>query len=57
MTAVRYATHAGVAAALMATTPLFMMAVSRLVYGVAIGWRGIAGTVLAVAGAAVLLLA
>lgn len=57
MTAVRYAAQAGVAAALMATTPLFMMLVSRVVYGVRIGWRGVVGTVLAVVGAAVLLAA
>jgi drug/metabolite transporter (DMT)-like permease len=56
MIATRYAANVGVAAALMATTPIFMMPVSAVVYGARIGLAGIAGTVLAVAGAMVLLL-
>ena len=57
MVAVRYAASVGVAAALIATTPIFMMPVAAAVYGARIGWLGLTGTVLAVAGAAVLLLA
>jgi drug/metabolite transporter (DMT)-like permease len=56
MIATRYAANIGVAAALMATTPIFMMPVSAVVYGARIGLAGIGGTVLAVAGAIVLLL-
>ncbi|HEX6812716.1 MAG TPA: DMT family transporter [Planctomycetota bacterium] len=56
MVATRYAANVGVAAALMATTPIFMMPVSALVYGARIGRVGVAGTVLAVAGAAVVLI-
>ena len=56
MVATRYAANVGVAAALMATTPIFMMPVSAVVYGARIGRAGVAGTVLAVAGAIVLLL-
>jgi drug/metabolite transporter (DMT)-like permease len=56
MVATRYAANIGVAAALMATTPIFMMPVSAMVYGARIGLAGLAGTMLAVAGAIVLLL-
>lgn len=55
MAAMRHAGDTGSAAALMATTPLFLMLVARVVHGVRIGWLGAAGTALAVAGAAVLL--
>jgi len=57
MEATHHAPTVGVAAALMATTPIFMMPVSKVVYGARIGLAGVAGTALAVAGAAVLLLA
>lgn len=56
MVATHHAANVGVAAALMATTPIFMMPVAAVVYGARIGRAGIAGTVLAVAGAIVLLL-
>jgi drug/metabolite transporter (DMT)-like permease len=56
MVAVRHAAQTGVAAALMATTPIFMMPVARIAYGARIGWLGMAGTVLVVAGAAQLVL-
>jgi drug/metabolite transporter (DMT)-like permease len=56
MVATHHAANVGVAAALMATTPIFMMPVSAVVYGARIGLAGIAGTVLAVTGAIVLLL-
>lgn len=46
----------GIAAALMATTPVFMMPVAKLAYGARIGVFGVLGTLLAVGGAAVLLL-
>lgn len=55
MLALRTASNLGVAAALMATTPLFMMPVARLAYGARVGLLGLLGTVLAVGGAAVLL--
>jgi drug/metabolite transporter (DMT)-like permease len=46
----------GTASALIATTPVFMMPVAKLAYGARIGARGLCGTLLAVAGVAVLLL-
>jgi drug/metabolite transporter (DMT)-like permease len=55
MTATHHA-ELGVAATLMASSPLFMMPVSRLAYGARIGWLGFVGTVVAVGGAALLLL-
>ena len=45
----------GVAASLMATTPILMLPVSKI-RGEAIGWAGGLGAVIAVAGAALLLL-
>jgi drug/metabolite transporter (DMT)-like permease len=48
--------HVDIASALIATTPVFMMPVAKLAYGARIGARGLCGTLLAVAGAAVLLL-
>jgi drug/metabolite transporter (DMT)-like permease len=57
MVARRHSEHAGMAAALMATTPIFMMPVAAWLYRARVGWLGIAGTVLAVAGAAVCWLA
>ncbi|MEO6594954.1 MAG: DMT family transporter [Planctomycetota bacterium] len=56
MTALRYAEHTGVAEALMATTPIFMIPVAVVVYGARVGWIGGFGTVLAVLGAAMLFL-
>lgn len=55
MVAIGQAAHTGIAAALMALMPIFMMPVARWLYGARIGWLGAAGTVLAVAGAAWLL--
>jgi drug/metabolite transporter (DMT)-like permease len=52
-----HAADAGVAAALMATTPIFMMPVAALVYGARVGWLGLVGTLLAVGGAALCFLA
>ena len=46
---------AGVAAALMSTTPIFMMPVAAVLYRAPIGRLGVAGTLLAVAGAIVCL--
>jgi drug/metabolite transporter (DMT)-like permease len=46
----------GVAATLMATTPVFMMPVARFAYGARIGFLGAVGTVLAVGGVALLML-
>lgn len=45
----------GVAAALTATTPVFMMPVAHFAYGARVGVLGVVGTLLAVAGVAVLL--
>lgn len=47
------ANDAGVAAALMATTPVFMMPLAVWLYRAPIGALGVAGTLLAVAGVAV----
>lgn len=47
----------GIASALMATTPIFMMPVAFLVYRAPIGWLGGCGTLLAVGGVAVCFLA
>lgn len=55
MVAIGRAEHTGVAAALMALMPIFMMPVARWLYGARIGALGIVGTVLAVAGAVWLL--
>ena len=54
MMATKHARDVGTASALMATTPLFMMPVAAVFYGARIGWRGLAGTLLAVLGAALL---
>ena len=54
MMATRHAREVGVASALMATTPLFLMPVAALCYGARIGWRGLFGTLLAVGGAGLL---
>ena len=48
-------TEAGVALTLMAMTPIFVIPVSRFVLGERPTWRAVAGTVLAVAGVALLL--
>ena len=53
MVARRHASDAGIAAALMATTPIFMMPVAALLYRARIGWLGALGTVLAVVGVGV----
>lgn len=47
----------GVASALMATTPIFMMPVAFLVYRAPVGWLGALGTLLAVGGVAICFLA
>ncbi|MGE3175474.1 MAG: EamA family transporter [Planctomycetota bacterium] len=57
MVAARYADSAGAAAALMATTPLFLLPVARFAYGARVGLLAVFGTLLAVAGSALLLLA
>lgn len=57
MLARRHAADAGVAAALMATTPVFMMPVAAVAYGARVGLLGVAGTLCAVAGAAICLAA
>lgn len=57
MVARRHAADAGVAAALMATTPVWMLPVSILAYGARVGAMAVVGTVTAVAGVAVCLLA
>ncbi|HLQ38607.1 MAG TPA: EamA family transporter [Planctomycetota bacterium] len=44
----------GVAATLMATTPVFLMPIARVVYGARIGVLGVVGTLLAVGGVALL---
>ena len=44
----------GVAAALTATTPIFMMPVARVAYGARLGAFGVVGTLLAVAGVVLL---
>jgi drug/metabolite transporter (DMT)-like permease len=54
MVALRHADD-GVAAALMATTPVFMLPVSVWFYGARIGVLGVVGTLLAVWGVACLL--
>jgi drug/metabolite transporter (DMT)-like permease len=53
----RHSEHAGMAAALMATTPIFMMPVAAWLYRARIGWLGVVGTLVAVGGAAVCWLA
>jgi drug/metabolite transporter (DMT)-like permease len=45
-----HAQNAGVASALMATTPIFMMPVAWRLYGARVGWLGTFGTLLAVGG-------
>ena len=57
MLALQHAADSGIAYSLMATTPIFMMPLARLLYGARIGWLGVIGTVLAVAGVAVSFLA
>lgn len=47
---------AGVAASLMATSPLLVLPATMVLEGEKVGWRGLAGTALAVAGVAVLVL-
>jgi drug/metabolite transporter (DMT)-like permease len=56
MAATHHAHDVGVAASLMATTPIFLMPISMWLYGARIGWLGGIGTLLAVAGAAFLFL-
>lgn len=51
MVAIGQATHTGVAAALMALMPVFMIPVAWRLYGARVGVLGILGTVLAVGGA------
>lgn len=57
MLARRYAGVPAVASAVIATTPIFMMPVARMVYGARIGTLGVLGTLLATGGVAVCLLA
>ena len=47
----------GVASTLMALTPVILLPVSYFVFKEKVGWRAIAGTVLAIAGVAILFLA
>ena len=47
---------AGIASALFVTTPLFLLPITRVAYGAKVGWQGLLGTVLTVAGAVVLVL-
>lgn len=51
MSAAHHARDLGVAASLMATTPIFMMPIAALLYRARIGWLGLFGTLLAVGGA------
>lgn len=53
MVAGAYARDAGIAAALMATTPVFMLPVTVWLYGARVSALGVAGTLLAGAGVAV----
>jgi drug/metabolite transporter (DMT)-like permease len=55
MVAARYSDRSGAAAALIATTPIWMMPVSFFVYRARIGWLGLLGTLITVAGAVLLL--
>jgi drug/metabolite transporter (DMT)-like permease len=48
------ATHAGVAASIMATTPIIIIPMVWVARGERVGWSGLVGTVLAVAGVALL---
>ena len=57
MIARQQAANAGVASALMATTPVFMMPVAFLLYGSRIGRLGVLGTLVATIGVAVCFLA
>lgn len=50
MIARRHAADSGVAAALMSTTPIFMMPVAAWTYGARIGWLGALGTFVTVGG-------
>jgi len=49
-------TDVGVAATLMATVPILMLPLARIVYGERLSWRGTAGAFLAVGGVAILFL-
>lgn len=55
MYATRHASHAGVAAALMSLTPLFLLPVSWIAYRARVTPMAVVGTLLATAGAIVLL--
>lgn len=57
MVAARHSANVGVAAALMATAPLFMVPLARYAYGSRIGLGGWTGTLMTVGGAAWLLVA
>jgi drug/metabolite transporter (DMT)-like permease len=50
------ATQVGIASALMALPPVFLLPISRLVFGERVGARAIAGTFVAIAGVAMLTL-
>lgn len=56
MLAAHEAHDLGVASSLMATTPIFLLPLSRWLYGARIGWLGLVGTLLAVGGAVLSLL-
>jgi|ERR1041385_1134912 drug/metabolite transporter (DMT)-like permease len=53
--AIQY-THVGIAATLMATTPVIMLPLVHIIHRERLGWRAFAGTATAVAGVAVLFL-
>jgi drug/metabolite transporter (DMT)-like permease len=46
----------GVASTLMALPPVFLLPISRVVFGETVGWQAVAGTLVAVAGVALLAL-
>jgi len=49
-------THIGVASTLMALPPVFLLPIARLVFKESIGWLAVVGTLVAMAGVALLLL-
>ena len=50
-------TSIGVASTLMALPPIFLLPVERFLYRESVGWGAVAGTILALAGVAVIFLA
>jgi drug/metabolite transporter (DMT)-like permease len=55
LVAVRF-TEAGIAATLMATTPILVLPLVRLAYGERVSWRALGGAMVSVAGVAILFL-